>query len=250
MPTTCMIGKIPVLAKYARSAARKSGKSRPIWGRFSMKQLGARGATMASSLPSTNHCLERLVGRDGRRLDLRRQRHRHLLVPSRLLDAAGAPAQIGRADAVLVLQDAARPDRRRDLVFRHADDAALEIGGRPDAAIGPDIDRRMAEGARDEGGDRDIRRVVAVEQHEVAAQRELGDVELGMAQGAEERLLDRQRKERGIAAFDRHPAVNQRTGAIVVQQATVSGSFIGSLEAIVRRERHREPKPTRSRPRR
>jgi hypothetical protein len=74
----------------------------------------------------------------------------------------------------------------------------------------------MAEGAGDKGRDRHIGRAAAIDQHEIAAQRELGDVEFGMTQGAEEGFFHRQRKECRIAAFDRDPPIDEGAGAIVV----------------------------------
>ena len=68
------------------------------------------------------------------------------LVGQLLVDAAAHPGHVRRSDAVIVLQDSARPDIRRELILRHADLLALEIGRRLDP-IGAHVDRGMAERA-------------------------------------------------------------------------------------------------------
>ena len=54
-------------------------------------------------------------------------------------------------DAVIVFEKGPHPDIGRDLVFRHADLAAFEVG-RLLHAIGAHTDRVVAEGAREKAG--------------------------------------------------------------------------------------------------
>src|SRR5579863_1675047 len=105
-----------------------------------------------------------------------------------MLDAAGPPAQGRGSDAVLVLENAARPDQCGQLVFGYAYAAANQVAGPRDAGVRPDIDAGMAKRAGEKGGNGDVGRRSARALDHVAAERELGDVELGAAQSAKKGL--------------------------------------------------------------
>ena len=122
---------------------------------------------------------------------------------------------VGRLDAVVVLQDHARPDAGGELIFRQADALALEILRLLDA-VGAHIDRVVAERARHEGRHADIGTIALRGLDREARHRQLADVEIHGAEGAEENLLRRQRHEHRIDAVDLHRAVEQRAGAVVV----------------------------------
>ena len=102
---------------------------------------------------------------------------------------AAAPADLAGMDAIFLGQHAADPDACGLLKIRDADLAALERRRGIDAAVVADIDRGMAEGSRDEGGDADIGPLAARRRQQMCAEGELGDVELAMAEGALEDLL-------------------------------------------------------------
>ena len=144
-----------------------------------------------------------------------RQLDRDLFRPARVLDAAADPVDIRALDAVIVFQEGARPDIGGELIFRHADLAAVQILRRLDA-VGADIDRGVAESARHECRHRDIRAIVPRGLDRVARQRQFADVEFGGAEGAKENLLGNERHVDRIDAVDLHAAVDQRPGAVVI----------------------------------
>jgi len=123
---------------------------------------------------------------------------------------------VGRLDAVFVLQDAAHPYDGGDLVFRKADGLADEVPRRLDAAVGADIDAGMAEDARDESGYADVRGFAGIGDSQIGAEGELADVELLVAEGAEKHLLGLERDVGDVAALHRHAAVLQRAGAVII----------------------------------
>ncbi len=135
-----------------------------------------------------------------------RQFDADLFRPPRLLDAAADPVDVRALDAVIVFEEGARPDIGGELIFRHADFAALEVLRLFDA-VGADIDRGMAKGARDEGRHRDIGAVVQRRLDRVARQRQFADVEFGGAEGAKENLLGHERHKDRIDAVDLDAAV-------------------------------------------
>ena len=118
-------------------------------------------------------------------------------------------------DAVIVFQEGARPDIGGELIFRHADLAALEVL-RLFHPVGADIDRGVAEGARHESRHRDIGTIALRRLHRVARHRQLANVELGGAEGAEENLLRHELHIDRIDAVDLHRTVDQRAGAVVI----------------------------------
>src|SRR5262249_15617845 len=128
---------------------------------------------------------------------------------------AGPPAYFGGADAVFLCQHATDPDAGRLLEIRHADLAAAQIGRGVDPPVVADIDRRMAEGAGDEGGDPDIRGLSPRRRHQMCAEGEFGDVELAVTEGALEDLLRVARYMGDVAALDRDPPIEKRAGAVI-----------------------------------
>src|SRR5207249_7905323 len=83
-------------------------------------------------------------------------------------------------------------------------------------AVGAHPDRGVAEHARHEGGNADVRTVAERGAQRVARQRQLADVEVLRPEGAEEDLLRRERHEDRIDAVDPHGAVDQGTVAVIV----------------------------------
>ena len=162
------------------------------------------------------HLRQRLaIGRDAER-KARRQVERKLLPAAGIFQPALDPVHVLRGDPILVLKKAAKPHHRRHLVFRHADALALEIGRPCDAAVGADIDRRVAEHPRQEGRHRDVGRHAARQRDQVGAEADLGHLELAVEIGALEALLHRHGEVVDVAAFDADAAVHQRPHAVVV----------------------------------
>ncbi len=140
----------------------KFGKSRAAPGRGRVTKVeGLRGAVMALDLALGQHVRQRFVGRDGAHAEFRRQVQRDLLLAAGILLAAGEILDAGGIDAVFVLQNAALPHRRGELIFRNADALADQILGLGDAALGGDEDAVMAEEPRGKDRDRDEGRIVA-----------------------------------------------------------------------------------------
>src|SRR5579885_1871642 len=161
------------------------------------------------------HVRERAVAGDRPEVDAWRQIDRRALAAPRLLDAAAAPRDVRRLDAVVVLEEAADEDIGGLLVFGNAVGAAARVLVRPDAAVAADVDAARAEDARDEGGDADILRPAGADHHRVARQRHLRHVELGEFEGAVKRLLRQERHRIDLAPLDADPAIEQRKGAVV-----------------------------------
>jgi hypothetical protein len=147
--------------------------------------------------------------------DIRRQLDRDLLRAARLVDAAAHPGDVRWLDAVVILEDAARPDVGRQLVLGEADAFALQVGGRLDA-VAADVDRGVPERPRYERWHADVGAGALRRLHRMARQRQLADVELGVAEGAEEDLLRRQRHVDWIDPVDLDGAVDQGPGAVIV----------------------------------
>jgi hypothetical protein len=116
---------------------------------------------------------------------------------------------------VVFREDDARPYAGGELIFGQADALALEIGRRLDA-VGAHIDRVVAEGARHEGRHAHIGASTLRGLDREARHRQLADIEVDGAEGAEEDLLRRQRHEDRIDAVDLHRAVEERAHAIVI----------------------------------
>ncbi len=119
-----------------------------------------------------------------------RQLHRDLLRTPGLLDAAAYPVDVGRLHPEIIFQDGARPDIGGELIFRHADLAALEICRRLDA-VGAHIERGVAERLRHERRNAHVRAFAERRLQRVARQRQFADVEINRAEGTEEDLLRR-----------------------------------------------------------
>ena len=170
-------------------------------------------------LARRQQAVDRLRRADLLEVEIGRQIDGDALAPARALEAAGPPAHRARLDAVRVTQEAADPQRHGLLVFAETDRLALEIGRAFDAAVGADVDRRMPERPRQEHRHRDVGAVAARGGDHMARHRQLGDLELPVAQGAAEDVvrLARQRDEpatgyRDAAVEDRTAAVGHRAG--------------------------------------
>ena len=175
----------------------------------------ARGVS-ASISPSASICASVCVGPIRVDADRRRQVELDLLVAPRLLDAAGEVLDARRIDAVLVLQDAADPDRRRHLVFGHADALAGEVLG---SRMPLFAETKMHEWRKIRDGKTGIAMngaIVAPQRHRVRRQRHLGHVEFAVPQHAEERLLDVELEILEVDAVGPHAAVGERARAVVV----------------------------------
>src|SRR5215813_7741732 len=72
----------------------------------------------------------------------------------------------------------------------------------------------MAEGARHEGGDRDVRAGAARRRYQVGREREFGDVEFLMPEGALKDLFRLPGDDVQPAALDRHATVDEGARAI------------------------------------
>src|SRR5262249_55346886 len=118
-------------------------------------------------------------------------------------------------DAIVVFQKRPGPDICRQLIFRHADFAALQILRLLDP-VGAHINRGVTEGARHKGRYGDIGAIILRSLYRVARQRQFADVELGSAKGAEENLFRDQSHIARIDAVDLDTAVDEGPGAIVV----------------------------------
>ncbi len=132
-----------------------------------------------------------------------------------LFIAAANPGHVRRANAVLLFQDHADPDVGGELILRQPDTLALQIRRRLNA-VGADIDRGVAEGARRKYRHGDIGAVPGRRFHGVAAHRQFADVEVAVAKGAEENLLRIEQHVLRIDTVDLDGAVHQRTHPVVV----------------------------------
>ena len=176
---------------------------------------------MASISPAGQQVGQGLAGRDRRDVDVRRQVERDLLLPSRLVQAAGPVADRPGGHPVVLLQDAADPDVGRELVLGHPDGAAGQVLGPGDVGPVADVDAAVPEAAGREDRDRDQRAGRATHWaagqvgQQVGRQRQFGDVELAVAEHAEEDLFRVERDVPQVSAFDRHPPVGQGPGPVV-----------------------------------
>ena len=167
-------------------------------------------------LAVAQHVDQRLVRLERLEVEARDRLERRALVPARLLLAAVAPVDLGRLHAVFVLQHAAHPDHRRDLVFGQADALAAQVLRLVDAGVGAHIDAGMPEQPRHEGRDADVLRRARRHGADVARERHLGDVEFLELEQPVEDLLRVERQVVDVAALDLHAAVDDRLGAIVI----------------------------------
>src|SRR5581483_3285660 len=160
---------------------------------------------------------ERLVLGDALQAHVGRQAQGDLLAAARMLLAAGQPVQVGRAHPVIVLQDAAQPDRRRHLVLGDADALALQVLRALDAGRHVDVRGRVPKGARGEDRNGDEGEVAARPAGHVAAERHLGHVELLVDEHAPEDLLRPLEGDDGeVDALGPYGAVAERRDTVVV----------------------------------
>src|SRR5205823_5439751 len=105
---------------------------------------------------------------------------------------------------------------RSDLIFGQADQTALQIGGFANAAVGADIDARVAEQPRHESGNAEIGRNAGIDGAQIRAERQLADVEFLVLESAVENLLRLHRQIGDGAAFHRDAAVPNGARAVVI----------------------------------
>ncbi|MNT47133.1 hypothetical protein D3C72_1838250 [compost metagenome] len=127
-------------------------------------------------------------------------------------------------DAKVVLQDRARPHDRGELVLRNADAAALHVLGTPDTILAH-VDGGVAERPREKDGHCDVRTVAARMLDQVARERQLADIEVLAAHGAEEHFLRVERHVDGIDAVDLDAAIEQRAGTVIVAHGDGEAEF-------------------------
>src|SRR5690606_18990045 len=106
---------------------------------------GRAGADDGVQFAGFEHARQGLVVRDLLEVDRGIKVDRGTLVTAGFFNAAAAPVDLGRLDAVLILQNAADPDVGGDLVFRHADGLAAQVFRAVDAPVGTDVDAGLAE---------------------------------------------------------------------------------------------------------
>src|SRR5437868_3994865 len=116
---------------------------------------------------------------------------------------------------MLVLQNDAGPDAGRELIFRQSNALALEILWRLDA-VGADINRIVAESARDERGHAHIGAAALRHLDRKARHGQFADIEIHAAKSAEENFLRRQIHEYWIDAVDLDGSVHQWPHPVVV----------------------------------
>ena len=145
-----------------------------------------------------------------------RQVQGKLVATSGDFQAALNPLHVLDRDAVFVAQEPPEPHDGGHLIFGDADALSTQVLRTVDAAVGADIDRRVAEHPRQEHRDRYIGRDPARQRDQIRTEPDFGDLELAMKEGAFEAFLDRHGEMIDGAALDRHPPVLQRARAIVV----------------------------------
>ncbi len=129
------------------------------------------------------------------------------------------PVDVGRAHAVLVLQHAARDQRRGHRVFAHAHGPADQVARRADAPVGAHEERRVAEHPRREHRQRDVAAVAGRREIQEVGEAELGEVVRIGVERLGEQLLQRRTVERRVEAGHGDAPVDERLGAVVASDA-------------------------------
>ena len=164
-------------------------------------------------LAGHQHVLAILVVAHARQLEARRRLEVDVLVE------LGDPFDGRVRNAVFLLEDAAQPQDRGDLIGLHGDPLADQVLGPVDALRGVDEGEAVAEAAVQEHRDR-VERHVLVAGDDVGRARNLGDVELAIAQ---EPPVPRGGIGRGdhrqLDAVGLHGAFLQRANDLVVATA-------------------------------
>ena len=176
---------------------------------------GRPGRVERVDFAAGQHRRQRLVRTDVAHADARRQVERQLFGAARLFESARHVVDALDWHAMRVGENSADPDGRRHLVFRRADGAADQILRPFDAGGGVHVDARMPEEPRQENRDRHERRIVGEERHDIRGQRHLRDLELAVAQHAEEGLFHGQVQAGEVDAVGPHAAVEERAGTVV-----------------------------------
>ena len=107
-----------VVGLLGRACVRK--QARDVRLAFEKRRRRAR-REQGIELAVAQHLDQRLARLERPEVETRNSLERRALAAARLLLAAVAPVDLVRLDAVFVLQHAAHPDHRRDLIFRQPD---------------------------------------------------------------------------------------------------------------------------------
>ena len=142
--------------------------------------------------------------------------------------------QIAVAHAELVLQDAARPQRRGLLVFGDADALPFQVRRRLDMRVAAHEDAGMEEASRGEDRDADPAIVAPAVGHEQRGDRHLRHVELGEMELAPEHLRGSQHRDGQVDGVRHDAAVEHRPGARIVGQGDAEIELHGSPFAAAR----------------
>ena len=147
------------------------------------------GADERIDITRHHHVIQRAVIRCGLHRYVGWQFDANLFRPARLLHTAPDPGDVGRSDAVVVLQQAPGPDVGAELVLGNTDATPLEILGSFDPFVSANQNRGMPEGSREKGRYCDVVRISAVDADDIGAEGHFTDVEGLVPEGAEENLL-------------------------------------------------------------
>ena len=170
---------------------------------------------------------------DGLEVDASRELERRAFFAARILEAAAAPVHVLGLDAVFVGEHAAYPDVGGDLVFGQAYGLALEVGRRLDAAVGADVDARVAEQARHKGRHADVGVLAAGGHQRVAGHRDFRHVKFVELEGAVKSLLGFYRHGGHFTALYRRAAVKERAATIVVATRHTDTQFVHVLPILL-----------------
>src|SRR5215467_2841679 len=206
--------------KNAGSLVVVLGRRNRVWKQPSDMRMASKPRWHARSdksvdLPCLEHVRERSSFRRIFEVDILRQRDGDLFWSAGLFKAAPDPVDVRGFDAVVIFENCTCPHIGRQLIFRHTDLLALQIGWRLDA-IGPDINRRVAKSARHEGRHAHIGTIALVGLEGETRHRQFTDIEFRPTKSAEKNLLRIERHEYRIDTVDPDKPIRQGTGAVIV----------------------------------
>src|SRR3546814_12598350 len=112
----------------------------------------------------------------------------------------------------IILQNAAHPYARGNLIFRQADFLSREIRRAGNSTVGANVHARMTKQPRDKRRDGNVFVLATRYHHRVTAERHLGDVELLEAKSALECFLGLHRNPDNVPPFHRETPTQHPTG--------------------------------------